>query len=35
MFALAADKLGMQAHQHTSFEATKEILETLKKENLK
>jgi putative hydrolase of the HAD superfamily len=35
MFALAADKLGMQAYQHTSFEATKEILENLKKENLK
>jgi putative hydrolase of the HAD superfamily len=35
MFALAADKLGMQAHQHTSFEVTKEILENLKKENLK
>jgi len=32
MFALAAEKLGMRAHQHISFEATKEILENLKKE---
>jgi putative hydrolase of the HAD superfamily len=33
MFALAAAKLGMQAHQHTGFETTKAILENLKKEN--
>eukprot|EP01037_Dinobryon_pediforme_P007213 gene7213-7282_t len=33
MFALAAAKLGMQAYQHTSFEATKKILEKLKQEN--
>ncbi|MEP6610488.1 MAG: HAD-IA family hydrolase [Mucilaginibacter sp.] len=33
MFALAAAKLGMEAHQHTSFEETKAILERIKKEN--
>ena len=35
MFALAAQKLGMRAYQHTSFETTKKILEDLKKANLK
>jgi putative hydrolase of the HAD superfamily len=35
MFAIAAGKMGMQAHQHTSFESTKKILEQLKKENRK
>jgi putative hydrolase of the HAD superfamily len=33
MFALAAQKLGIRAYQHTSFETTKKILEDLKKEN--
>lgn len=33
MFALAAQKLGIRAYQHTSFESTKKILEELKKEN--
>jgi len=33
MFALAAQKLGIRAFQHTSFESTKKILEELKKEN--
>ena len=33
MFALAAQKLGIRAFQHTSFETTKKILEELKKEN--
>lgn len=32
MFALAAQKLGIRAFQHTSFETTKTILEGLKKE---
>ena len=32
MFALAAQKLGIRAFQHTSFETTKKILEDLKKE---
>ena len=35
MFALAAQKLGIRAFQHTGFETTKNILEDLKKENLK
>ena len=35
MFALAAQKLGIRAYQHTSFESTKEILETIKEENAK
>lgn len=35
MFALAAQKLGIRAYQHTSFESTKEILEKLKEENAK
>jgi putative hydrolase of the HAD superfamily len=30
MFANAADKLGIKAYQHTSFETTKAILEGLK-----
>lgn len=33
MFALAAQKLGIKAYQHISFETTKKILEDLKKEN--
>jgi putative hydrolase of the HAD superfamily len=32
MFALAAQKLGIRAYQHTNFESTKKILEELKKE---
>jgi putative hydrolase of the HAD superfamily len=32
MFANAAQKLGIRAYQHTSFEATKKILDDLKKE---
>ncbi len=35
MFALAAQKLGIRAYQHTSFESTKEILEKIKEENAK
>jgi putative hydrolase of the HAD superfamily len=35
MFALAAQKLGIRAYQHTSFESTKQILEKLKEENAK
>lgn len=35
MFANMANTLGIQSYQHTSFEATKEILENLKKEKLK
>ncbi len=35
MFALAAQKLGFRAYQHTSFESTKEILEKIKEENAK
>src|SRR6201996_1545276 len=35
MFALAAQKLGIRAYQHTSFATTKKILEDLKKENSK
>jgi putative hydrolase of the HAD superfamily len=33
MFVNAAQKLGMRAFQHTSFETTKKILEEIKKEN--
>ena len=33
MFANAAQKLGIRSFHHTGFESTKEILETLKKEN--
>lgn len=33
MFAKAAQRLGIRAFQHTSFETTKSILENLKKEN--
>lgn len=33
MFVHAAQKLGIRAYQHTSFENTKQILEELKKEN--
>ena len=33
MFANAAQKLGIRAFTHTSFEATKAILEEIKKEN--
>jgi len=35
MFALAAQKLGIRAYQHTSFESTREILEKIKEENAK
>lgn len=35
MFALAAQKLGIRAYQHISFEDTKEILEKIKEENAK
>jgi len=35
MFVTTAQKLGIRAFQHTSFESTKNILENLKKENLK
>jgi len=31
MFVNAADKLGLKAYQHTSFESTKAILEGLNK----
>jgi putative hydrolase of the HAD superfamily len=33
MFVNAAQKLGIRAYQHTSFESTKKILQDLKKEN--
>jgi putative hydrolase of the HAD superfamily len=33
MFAKAAQRLGIRAYQHTSFETTKSILENLKQEN--
>lgn len=33
MFALAAQKQGIKAFQHTGFESTKKILEDLKREN--
>jgi putative hydrolase of the HAD superfamily len=33
MFVTTAQKLGIQAYQHTSFEETKKILEKLKQEN--
>ncbi|HZX58237.1 MAG TPA: HAD-IA family hydrolase, partial [Mucilaginibacter sp.] len=32
MFVHAAQKLGIRAYQHTSFESTKKIIEDLKKE---
>lgn len=35
MFALAAERLGIRAFQHTSFESTKQILENIKEENAK
>jgi putative hydrolase of the HAD superfamily len=35
MFALAAQKLGIRAYQHTGFASTQKILEDLKKENSK
>ena len=35
MFALAAQKLGIRAYQHTDFESTKKILEELKEQNAK
>ena len=33
MMTRSAEKLGIRAYQHTSFESTKNILETLQKEN--
>lgn len=35
MFALAAERLGIRAFQHTGFESTKQILENIKEENAK